>query len=487
MATKIKRAYRGKFVFIALTASLVFFNIPIVGIRASGTANLTIQIFYAQITQEINTTQSSSETLTNPNNSSLGINLPADVLTSGDAVELTAHSTPEGAVTTDKPLPSGKVGADIFYNISFQKVSDSSAVSSFDKAVTLTFSYEDSDITGINESTLKAYRWNGSVWSALSDSSVDTSLNKVTATTQQFSNFSILGDPSPVCGNGAVESGEQCDTGGSNGSCPATCSTSCTTNSCASGGGGGGGGYVAPVTSAIFNGRAYPKSTVTLLKDAQIVATTIADTNANFSLNISGLTGDNYIFSVYSEDNKGIRSSLLTFPISITSGATIQISGIFLAPTIAVDKSEVKRGDNIAIFGQTAPQVNIVVSVNSEDEFFGKTISDKDGIYLYNFDSSFVDYGTHYTKSKASIGNQTVSNFSNVIGFKVGTKNILTQLPTKTPAKGDLNNDKRVNFVDFSITAYWYKRPSPPASADLNGDGKVDLIDFSIMAFYWTG
>ena len=488
MAIKIKRVHRGKFIFTALIASLIFFNILITKISASGITNLTIQIFYAQITQEIDTIQSSSATLTNPNNSSLGISLPADVLISGDAVELTAHSTPEGAVTTDKPLPSGKVGADIFYNISFQKVSDSSAVSSFDKAVTLTFYYDDSDISGINESTLKAYRWNGSAWSALSDSSVDTSLNKVTATIQQFSNLALLGDPSSVCGNGAVESGEQCDAGGSNGSCPATCSVSCTTNSCTSGGGGGGGGggYVVPVTSVIFNGRAYPKRTVTLLKDAQIVATTITDANANFSVNISGLTGGNYIFSVYSEDNKGNRSSLLTFPISVTSGATTQISNIFIAPTIAIDKSEVKRGDNIAIFGQSASQADIVVSVNSEEEFFGKTISDKDGIYLYNFDSSFVEYGTHYTKSKASIGNQAVSNFSNVISFLVGTKNIAAELP-KVVTKGDMNNDRRVNLVDFSVAAYWYKRPSPPATADLNNDGKVDLVDFSIMAFYWTG
>ncbi len=51
----------------------------------------------------------------------------------------------------------------------------------------------------------------------------------------------------------------------------------------------------------------------------------------------------------------------------------------------------------------------------------------------------------------------------------------------------DLNNDKRVNLIDFSITAYWYKRPSPPATVDLNNDGKVNLVDFSIMAYYWTG
>ena len=204
-------------------------------------------------------------------------------------------------------------------------------------------------------------------------------------------------------------------------------------------------------------------------------------------MKLSGLSAGNYIFAIYSEDSKGVRSSLLTFPVSVTSGATSYVSGIFIAPTIAVDKSEVKRGDNIAIFGQSAPQADMIISVNSEEEFFGKTISDKDGIYLYNFDSSFVDYGTHYAKSKASIGNQAVSGFSNVISFKVGTKNIAAALPTKVLIKGDMNNDRRVNLVDFSIAAYWYKRSSPPTSVDLNGDGKVDLIDFSITAFYWTG
>jgi len=303
---------------------------------------------------------------------------------------------------------------------------------------------------------------------------------------------------SSVCGNGVKESGEQCDGSDLAGaSCTSqgytggtlSCNSSCNfiTSACtSSGGGGGGGGYVAPVTGAVFNGRAYPKSTVTLLKDAQIIATTIADTNANFSFNISGLTGGNYIFSGYSEDNKGNRSSLLTFPVSVTSGATTQISGIFLAPTIAVDKSEAKRGDNLAIFGQSSPNSEITISVNSNEEFFNKIKADSGGAYLYNFDTSPLEIGQHFTKSKAAL-NGEITSFSATIGFAVGTKNVLAQLPTKTPAKGDLNNDKRVNLVDFSITAYWYKRSSPPASADLNGDDKVDLIDFSIMAFYWTG
>lgn len=248
---------------------------------------------------------------------------------------------------------------------------------------------------------------------------------------------------------------------------------------------------MAPATSTIFNGRAYPKSTVTLLKDAQIAATTVVDANANFSISLSGLSGGSYIFSVYSEDNKGNRSSLLTFPVSVTSGATTTIGGIFIAPTIAVDKSEVKIGDNIAIFGQSTPTSEITISVNSAEEFFVKKMSDGSGAYLLNFDTSVLEMGQHNTKSKAAL-NGEITSFSATIGFTVGTKNVFAQLPTKVALRGDLNNDSRVNLIDFSIAAYWYKRVlsaeiSAKETERLNSDGKIDLIDFSIMAYYWTG
>ncbi|MBI5221904.1 MAG: hypothetical protein HY980_00170 [Candidatus Magasanikbacteria bacterium] len=251
------------------------------------------------------------------------------------------------------------------------------------------------------------------------------------------------------------------------------------------GGGGGSGGIIATVTSVNFSGRAYPKSTVTLLKDAQIAGTTIAGTDANFQISISSLSSGNYIFSLYGEDSKGVRSSLLTFPTSVTSGVTTYVSGIFIAPTIAVDKSEVKRGDNIAIFGQSVPNGDITIGVNSDEEFFNKTKAGQNGAYLLYFDTSPLAVEQHFVRSKAA-SNDAVSSFSKSISFVVGTKNIAANAP-KTVEKGDINGDKRVNLVDFSIVAYWYKRPSPPASSDLNGDGKVNLIDFSIMAFYWTG
>jgi hypothetical protein len=254
-----------------------------------------------------------------------------------------------------------------------------------------------------------------------------------------------------------------------------------------------GGGSIIPSNTGsgiTFSGRAYPKSSVTLLKDAQVVSTTIAGPDSKFKIELSGLSVGNYNFSVYSEDKNGTRSSLLSFPVSITTSTNTNISGIFIAPSISVDKSEVKKGDNIAIFGQSSPESSVLIQVNSEEEHFVTTPSDKDGVYLYNFDSSILELGKHTTKSKSTVNNE-VSSFSNSVSFAVGNKNV-SVLKSKCPAKADLNNDCKVNLIDFSIAAFWYRKTlsslfSKVEAEKLNGDNKITLVDFSIMAFYWTG
>ena len=256
------------------------------------------------------------------------------------------------------------------------------------------------------------------------------------------------------------------------------------------GGGGGGGRIIQVVTQVTFSGKAYPLSKVTFLKDGQIAVTTIAGLDANFNVSLSNLSSGSYVFSIYSEDNRGRRSSLFTFPVTVTLGSTVNITGIFLSPTIDVDKSEVKRGDNIAILGQSVPNGEITIAINSEQEFFVKSKTDKDGIYLYNLDTSPLDFGQHATKSKAA-ADGLLSSFSEAVSFLVSTKTV-AKGPTKCPLRGDLNNDCRVNLVDFSIAAYWYKRPISDAFKKiekqwLNGDDKINLVDFSIIAYYWTG
>ena len=258
-----------------------------------------------------------------------------------------------------------------------------------------------------------------------------------------------------------------------------------------SGGGGGGGGSITPTGGTVnFSGRAYPLSTVTLLKDAQVVTANFADSKADFKMSVTSLSAGNYIFSVYSEDNAGNRSGMLSFPVSVTAGGVTNIGGIFLAPTINVDKSQVKQGDNLAIFGQSYPGSSVTIAVHSDSALFLRTNTDGAGAYLYNLDSSILDLGSHITQSK-SVFVTEISGFGPSVGFMVGNQNVLKAPNVKQEVciPADLNCDGRVNLVDFSIMAYWYKRSlsGTGIKADLNHDKKVDLIDFSMLMYHWTG
>jgi len=100
-------------------------------------------------------------------------------------------------------------------------------------------------------------------------------------------------------------------------------------------------------------------------------------------------------------------------------------------------------------------------------------------------------FGQHLAKAKSAYEG-AASPYGSAAGFRVGTKNVLASAPAVCAVKADLNNDCRVNLVDFSIAAYWYKRAisvefAVKEAERLNGDGKVNLTDFSIMAYYWTG
>jgi hypothetical protein len=252
------------------------------------------------------------------------------------------------------------------------------------------------------------------------------------------------------------------------------------------GGGGGGGGSTLPsVGSGVrFSGRAYPLSRITILKDGQIVATTIAGQNATFDVLVDNLSATTYLFTVYADDAQNRRSAPFSFPVTITSGVTVNVSGIFISPTIDVDKSQVKQGDNLGIFGQAAPSSEVLISVHSAFESFHRVTTDASGAYLYNLDTSPLEVGGHETKSKTILPTEA-SAYGKVVPFTVG----VTSIPKVTCGKGvgDVNCDGKVNIVDFSIVAFWYQKSSPPSKVDLNRDGKVTLVDLSILAYHWTG
>jgi hypothetical protein len=178
-----------------------------------------------------------------------------------------------------------------------------------------------------------------------------------------------------------------------------------------------------------------------------------------------------------------------SFPVTVTQGSTTTISGIYIAPTIAVDKNSVKQGDNLSIFGQTVPTSSVTIQVNSDKAIFAQTFADGDGVYLYNLDTAQLEIGQHSTKSK-SVYKKEISDYGATVAFSV--TEIALPPDESGCGRADMNCDGRVNLVDFAIAGYWYKRTLSPDFAAieggrLSGDGQVNLTDFAIMAFYWTG
>lgn len=321
----------------------------------------------------------------------------------------------------------------------------------------------------------------------------------------------------PGCGNGLIEDGEECDGAELVGatcqtkgfvsgtlSCTSSCLynvTTCEAAPTSSGGGGssssgGGGGSSRSQSSAsinntaqvVFTGRAYPSSVVTVLVGAKTAATAVADGDGNFQVSVTGLAAGIHNFSLYSVDAKQIRSTLTRFPIELTRGVAGRIELIFIAPTIVADKSQVKRSESITFTGQTVPGARVELTIGSAKVV---VTADARGAYAVTFDTSTLTERKYTATVRATV-NKVSSTLSDPYTFTVGKSTVLNVLPTNCKKVGDLNDDCRVNLVDFSILVFWFERPLSPEFTireqdRLSGDGKVNLVDFSIMAFNWTG
>ncbi len=250
------------------------------------------------------------------------------------------------------------------------------------------------------------------------------------------------------------------------------------------GGGGGGGGGSSGAGEVVLSGMAYPNTKVTILKDGRVVGTTVADPGATFNITVSDLSSGDYTFGVYAEDVNGLKSPTSSFPVAVTESITVTIDNIFLAPTIAVDSTQVKKGDPISIFGTTAPNASVSVHVHSAQEFINTISATSVGRWFKQFDTSVLELGDHVTFSRSS-ANNLVTDQSNTVAFVVGDSTIKADLNYK---RSDLNNDGFVNIIDFSMLLYyWYQTPPATSKADINKSGLVDITDLSIMLYDWTG
>ena len=241
----------------------------------------------------------------------------------------------------------------------------------------------------------------------------------------------------------------------------------------------------------VFRGLAFPGSVVSILKNGTIVADSPANSDGTFEVRVKRITPGTYSFGVRAEDSERIKSKLTLLTVFVSSGVVTVVDGIFIPPTITTDKIEVKKGDTITFMGRTAPEsiIRLLVRSFSGSEFIKQASSTGEGRWRFVYDTSSLSIGDHDGKS-LSITEDDTSLYSELVSFRVGSVNRLrTKVSDLTGfrKKCDLNDDSRVNLLDFSIMAFWYKRLGFPQKVDLNTDSKINLTDLSILAYCWTG
>jgi len=296
----------------------------------------------------------------------------------------------------------------------------------------------------------------------------------------------------PYCGDGILQTqfGEQCDDG--NNEDGDFCSSTCKIEPAGSGGGGssgggtgGGGGSPRELggTSISVTGRAYPSRTVNFLLDTVTVGTANTDSQGRFAFTTNASPGTATL-GMWSTDIGGTRSITLNNTFDVTQGAITNLNNVILPPTISVLSQNINPGDNIAISGQSVPNVTVELHVNNSS-IVETTTSAANGTWNIDLNSGRLSISEHSIKARSITGNPPLtvaSSFSTSLQIFVGVEGRATQ-------PSDLNRDGRVNLVDFSILIFWWGtdggNSNPPA--DINRNGRVGLEDFSILLFNWTG
>jgi hypothetical protein len=289
-------------------------------------------------------------------------------------------------------------------------------------------------------------------------------------------------------------------TGSSNGEEPLS-GGSLGTGGSGGGGGGGSGGNTGSTAGGGFesvdapyrsgdgrvtiSGYAYPNSKVGILVDGNFFNNTTANFSGEYSIILDEIARGVYTFGVYAEGSNKVRSSTFSTSFTVTGARTSALSNINVSPSILVTPNPVNPGEALSVSGYALPNSNLTIQngkINTSSLKEYSTTADSSGYWSTIIDTSSFSISTYQIKAKSVQSGGASTNYSNYTFYGVGKE-------ADVPMTADLNQDSKVNLVDFSILLFWWNGTGgdsePPA--DINSDGKVNLTDFSILLFNWTG
>lgn len=151
-------------------------------------------------------TSSGGESSLEEDGKTFTVNVPSGATTTSFVIQVKA--VPSDDVLDSIGRPSAKpseVGVTVFEVKAI--VNGSTVFDSFDAEVTIEYQYTDSEVSGLDESTLQLYHYTNGAWVALNACTVDTAANTISCTTPSFSIFGLFGSEqssSSTSGGGTI-------------------------------------------------------------------------------------------------------------------------------------------------------------------------------------------------------------------------------------------------------------------------------------------
>jgi len=298
----------------------------------------------------------------------------------------------------------------------------------------------------------------------------------------------------PYCGDGVlqVRFSEECDDGENTEA--GICDAQCVANDPSPAGGGGSptvgstptisgatpGSILSQTeTKVVLRGKAYPNRDVNVVKDGQAIGVVRADANADFVFSSTEITAGTATFGFWAEDTNGTDSITTAVVFEVVQSAVTTVANIFIPPSMNVSERQVAPGGLLTLSGMAVPASKISAQLDSSSESPLVADADATGKWALQLDTASISEGFHSAKSLFELQNGSKSGYGRSVSFYVGEG---------TPVGGvspDINQDGKVNLVDFSI--FLLSWGTDDIRSDFNQDGAVNLADFSIMLFSWTG
>jgi hypothetical protein len=253
-----------------------------------------------------------------------------------------------------------------------------------------------------------------------------------------------------------------------------------------SGGGGGSGGPFLGTGEVTIEGLASPFAKLVILKDGVIERESVVSVLGNFSEKFTGLSRGTYTWSAYVKDSTEKLSSTYSSTIYLIAKTNNMIAPVYMSPTLHASSTTVPVGESIRLKGYGIALTQVQVIMNKQGNTLtgniisATTTANGNGSWSIDIPTTSLAKGTYEAKAVSILANRDHSLLSPIVYIGLGEN------PTPDFSnRSDLNKDKKVNLIDFSILLFNWK--GTDAVSDINQDGTVNLTDFSIMLANWTG